>query len=408
MKLLTPKVIAIATLAMFATALAPFLGDDYKNYLVIAFAAAMPFMALAARLPPTVDIAWAAAAIVYSFVVMLWAGDTENLKTVVYTALFAIAYLGFAATLRTGRVSRELVEVTLRRLLYAYAATFILQFVASRVGLPVPNQILTKDGISFNGLAVEPSHAGRFLAITFLAYVFIASGGRSLGLKELFRHHLKPVAVFLVGTWLTGSALAILALAVGLLLTLRLRWLVAGVLAFVAVWPALSHLNFDSVQRVVAFLTALPDMDTASLAGADHSASLRVAPMLIYLEKLSTSDIHFWLGDGLAAIGPYMIGELTGTDVVGVGFWPGYVIAFGVVGTALFLIAFVLRFTTASTAPIVALWVILFTTSAWNVQFFWYGLMMIRVAYHWRRVSRASRPVMSPTTFTARAHRRHA
>jgi hypothetical protein len=149
-------------------------------------------------------------------------------------------------------------------------------------------------------------------------------------------------------------------------------------------------------------------MDVASLASADHSASLWVAPMLIYLAKLSTSDIRFWLGGGLAAIGPYVEGAVTGTDVIGVGFWPGYVIAFGILGTALFLIAFVVRFTTTSTVPIVVLWLFLFTTSAWNVQFFWYGLMVIRLAYHWRRAPQVSRPVVSPAAYAERTGRRHA
>jgi hypothetical protein len=402
MKLLASKadVVFVGLLVVLGTAFSPLIADDSRNYLVILVGTlTLPIMFIA-RLMPWKDIPWIAPAILYPFVVSLRLDGTDNITTVLYTGLFACTYMAVAGALQTGRVRRELAVMLLRRLLYMYAIVSLAQFFASQLGLPVPNEILTKGGISYNSLAVEPSHAARFLAMTFVTYALVAGNGK-IGLADLFRHHKSALAAFIVSATLTGSALAAIALPISILLSLSLRWQIAGVVGLILLWPALSYLELESVHRSVAFLSALPDMDIRSLTEADQSASVRVLPILIWLDKLSIAQPDFWFGGGLQAIRVYIEGELLGTNSVMAGFWPGYIISFGVVGTALFLVAFAFRFLSFATYPVVLVWLLLFTTSAWNVQFFWYGLLLIRIAHHFRPVTQGRRTFARTGSYAA-------
>lgn len=379
----------MVTIFVFATALAPLVGDDQRNFLVIALSIlAVPLVFIwYPRLGR--DLAWGAGAICYSSSVSLFRGENDSITTLAYTALFVCSYLALAGSLRSGRISRELVISILRGLLYLYAAVSVLQLIASFLGLPVPNQILSKGLWSYNSLSVEPSHAGRFLSITLLAYLMLVSGGgNNTSVFAALRPHKLPVAAALVSGLLTGSALAALAIPIAILLSLSKRWIVGGVIMLWLLWPAFSHVDFSAVERAMSFLAALPSLDVQRIAEADQSAALRIIPFLIYHEKVSVEQLSFWFGAGLDAIRIYMQGELIGTDdAVMAGFYPGYVISFGIFGTALFLAAFVFRFVTSYTLPVIFLWLLLFVTSAWNVQLFWYGLMLIRVVHHFRRVN---------------------
>jgi len=67
------------------------------------------------------------------------------------------------------------------------------------------------------------------------------------------------------------------------------------------------------------------------------------------------------------------------------GIFPGYFIAFGLVGTSLLLLCFMFRFIARETMPVILLFIIFVSPGAWNTQVFWYGLMMIRVVHHYTR-----------------------
>jgi hypothetical protein len=400
------ELVFVTILVVFGTALAPLVADDQRNYLVIAYAMlAVPTMFLV-RLRPGRDVAWAGVAVGYTYLVTFFSqGGIDNLTSVLYTTLLGASYLALVGTLGSRRISAELAAVTLRRMLFLYAGVSIAQFIASQTGLPVPNAILSKGDMSYNSLAVEPSHAVRFLSMTFVAYIFVSHGGKSVSLFDLFRLHKKVLVAFIISASLTGSALATIAIPLSILLTLPIRSQVLGFVTLALLWPSLSNLDIESVQRAIAFLTALPDLDARSLAEADQSASLRVMPILIYLDKLTVSDPGFWFGAGPGAIRAYIEGELIGTTSVMAGFWPGYMISFGMIGTALFLLAFVLRFFGRSTYPIIILWVFLFSTSAWNVQFFWYGLMLIRILHHFRRRAKHAHSVVAANALPPSAYR---
>lgn len=386
MKLKKPNTrsVVLAFFFVFATAFSPFVGDDQRNFLVIFISFLAVPLIIIFRLNVGQDLVWVALTIGYLALVIIFTGDFAGWSTVGYTAMFAMAYLAVVGGLRSGRIDSEAIQKLLKLVIYLFAIVAILQMVASLTGLPIPNSILSHGLWSYNSLAVEPSHAGRALAMTMLVYLLLSRERRRAESPiDLLRQHRVVLAAFFFGIVLTGSALAAFCAPLVILLSLSKRWVTVTAVTLLLVWPSLLLIDAEPVQRALKFMIAMQSMDIGALVEADHSGAIRVMPFLIYLEKVSIAEPSFWLGGGLEDIRRYIQGDLIGAgDAVMAGFIPGFFIAFGALGSILFMWAFLFRFLTNATLPVVVLWVLIFTTSAWNSQLFWYGLMLLRVTHH--------------------------
>lgn len=380
------NLIAFTILGVLATAFAPLMGGDLRNYLVIAVLFLTPVLILTFRWPLW-DTLWLAAVLLYMMIVTVLTSALEDLSTVFYTLLFILSYLCFVSYLQTGRIERKSILRFLRILIFAFGIVSVIQMAASLAGLPVPNRLASKGMWSYNSLAVEPSHLGRVLSISMLAYLVLVreNADAALSPARLLWRERKVVAAFLLSILLSGSSLAILSAPLALLFAFPKRWILVFSGAMVVIWPFVFLLDLPALQRGLIFLTALPSMDARELAAMDHSAFVRVAPVLVYFSKMDFSSAEFWFGGGVSAIRPFLWGEISGVaeSKLGAGFFPGYPLAFGFIGTFLMLSAFLLRFLHPATLAPAALWLMLFPFSAWNSQLFWYGLMLLRVVHHY-------------------------
>jgi hypothetical protein len=401
------KAMVLLMLGVFATAFAPLLGEDQRNYLVIAVATlAFPVIFFSGiRLGR--DFSWTSIAIVYPVVLTIQIGGESSISTMSYTGMLALSYIAFASALVQSSIARHQTASFLRRLIYAYAIVSVVQMIASLMGLPAPNTILSKGLWSYNSLAPEPSQAARLLSATMLAYLMLVSPrGQAPGLISILLRARLPLLAFCISMILTGSALAVLAMPLTVMLSLRLRWMLTASIVALVAWPLLHLLQIEAVQRSLALMSALPSMDIATISDAENSGGLRIIPFLIYLQGLNLDSASAWFGEGLGGIRVLLLGKLPGAATsAGAGFIPGYMIAFGLIGTALFVAAFIGRFTTSSTLPYVLMWMMFFTSSAWNTQIFWYSLMLLRILHHHllaspvpkKRPKRASARRMNPS-----------
>lgn len=389
----TTSAIVLTMLGVFATAFAPFVGSDQRNFLVIALAAISAPLIVFCRLPLGRDSILPLALVLYVVLVTVLVGGVSDVTSVGYTLIFVLSYIALSAAVSTGRVPRHQVVVLLRWVIIAFGAVSVLQIATSLAGFPVPNLILSKGRWSHNSLAVEPSHVGRALAVTLLAYLILARmGRRPIGLVGLLRREKIPMIAFAVSTLLSGSTLAVIAAPLAIVLSFSARWIVLASGALILAWPMLYVIDSPVVQRALTFLVALPSMDIHTIAAAEQSGALRVLPLLVYVEKVQIDQWSSWFGEGLGAIRLYVQGELIGAeDLIAAGFIPGFLISFGLLGCMLFFLAFIGRFLHWATLPFTLLWVMLFSNSAWNSQLFWYGLMLLRLVYHYQ-VTELARP----------------
>jgi hypothetical protein len=380
-------------LVVFGTALSPFILSDQRNVLVILVAAlALPAIIML-RLPIGGDVGWSTAVTVYLLVAEMINGGVANFSSLGYTGMFVLAYIAFCGTLQAGAVTRDQLMALLRRLIQAYFLVSVIQLVFDKVGLPVPNHILSKEAWSYNTLGVEPSHSARSLAFTLLAYLILARrDGPAPSVAQLWRAEKPTLVAFTISLILTGSSLAVAILPLTIVMALRLRWVAVGCVVLVFAWPYLQTVEIESIRRVIAFLTALPSMDIMSMVQADHSAALRVMPLIIFMQTATLSDPSVWFGGGYDDITHYIQGHLVGVakDVAAAGFIPGYVMICGIVGAALFCHAYLFRFLNRQTLPLILLWIPILANCAWNSQIFWYSLALLRAVHYFSQLPSSS------------------
>lgn len=383
--LIKPDLVAIVVFAVFATALAPFVDEAQRNSLVIGVSVMIPLFLIAFSLPPKRDLIWVGTTLFYLIFTSALRVSTSDISSLTYTIILFLPYLFIAACLSNGKIAAKKIVVFLRCLILTFCAFSVAQFLAKYSGFQPPNEILSGDMWRNNSLAVEPSHLTRVLIVSLFIYLVLNRTGKDASMSplKLLLNEWVVVSAFLTSILLSGSALGALLTPFALMLIFKIRWIILlmGLGAFLV--PLANQLEFEVLQRGIVFLAALPTMDIWDLVNADHSGSVRVLPILVYLNEIAPSTSDFWFGGGISEISQFLAGKLPGVpDEFEAGFFPGFAIAFGLVGFALVTYALVLRFLCLKTLPFILLWIALFFASPWNTQLFWYSLMMLRVLYH--------------------------
>jgi hypothetical protein len=393
--------VVIIVLTVFATALAPFIDEVQRNFLVIGVSSLMPLFLFAFGLPPKRDLIWIGAVILYIISLSILLGTTSDISSIAYTMLFILSYSFTVSCLTKGRITDKKIMLFLRRLILGFGAISVVQFLAESGGFPVPNEILSKGLWSHNSLAVEPSHLARVLCVSIVVYLVLrrTSQIKVISPLTLLFQERAVVGAFLTSILLSGSTLAAMAAPLALTLVFKLRWTMILMGFGVLLMPVAQGLEIATLQRGFAFVAAVPTIDIETLINADHSGSVRLMPALVYFNEIDPSSLEFWFGSGLSEISHFLAGKLPGVpEDFESGFFPGFSIAFGMVGFVLMIVAFVLRFLHPKTLAFILFWISLFFASPSNSQLFWYGLMMIRVLHHFEVEAKCKSKPNSLTT----------
>lgn len=101
--------IVISILVVYATAFAPLVSDDQRNYLaiIVSFVAAVIAFPTIMRRKQSSDAIWIAAIIFHSSVVTFFFGESSDFSTVAYTGLFSITYFLLANSLSKSTLMLE-------------------------------------------------------------------------------------------------------------------------------------------------------------------------------------------------------------------------------------------------------------------------------------------------------------
>jgi hypothetical protein len=397
------KGVTFSILFAYATSLAPFMDASFRNYLVIGISALSFLLVAFKKFRFGVDLPLAMTVLLYMLITTLGYGTSRDLQSIAYFALFAMGYLALAAGLRHANVTVDSMEAFLKWLILLFAIVAVIQFCSSLAGFPVLNLLASRGLWNHNSLASEPSNVGRIVSLSMLVYLLLLRAQSvPRGLVHMIWTRKWVFLAYVVTVILSGSTLAIVAAPLALMLAFPTSWvLLFGVASFFA-WPLLFHFDYEPLMRFIKFVAVAQTFNLEMMAATDNSATIRLAPVLIWLNELQ--DIGrwtYWFGSGLGSLN-YFINRIPGLkDGVAVGFIPGYIMSFGVFGTALFLWTFLFRFLARRTLPVIALFVIFFITAGWNTQVFWFGLMLIRVTFVMTRASLFQRdaPATDQKTF---------
>lgn len=311
------KYYVVTALFVFATALSPFLGDDNRNFLLIGFMLLSPIFIGAPRITMTIVVLFFYLASIALFPPIV---NPEHVRwsTVLFTMMFAISFVSYENALRTSRMDIDLFTKTVRILLLAHFAVFVVQQVSVLTGLPILNASNYSEQAKWklNALSAEASHAARIVNILMFAYLSlqeIRSGG-NYSLRRQFR---KDRYVWLGYIWMSitmQSATALLLLPIMLFKIIGLRdpLLVLGLALIVGL--TLSFTEVETFDRVYTLARAAMTLDYQVMLEADHSGSLRIAPLFLLTGMVDLSSFQGWFGHGIDTVSSFLSDWITGIE----------------------------------------------------------------------------------------------
>jgi hypothetical protein len=155
-------------------------------------------------------------------------------------------------------------------------------------------------GNKLNSLAIEASHASRILTVTLYSYICL----REAVLQHKYSNKDMKVDKYI---WISYIYIAVSiqsTLALFLMIVIMFKFisikniLIFGVAIVVAyVW--LSSLHFVALDRLNTTIIATLSFDINTIIEADHSASIRIVPTLLYFENFDIFSGVTWFGHGM-------------------------------------------------------------------------------------------------------------
>lgn len=376
------KILIIFIFFSYAFNISFLVSEEGRNYLAIAsgLLSSILFIMIASSIMD--DFPWNIPLFIYMMLVCLATDSLSNSISVILTLIYSMGYYAVMGLARKPWCNSQFIALLLKTVIYAFTIVALIQLIAYLVGLPVPNEISRKEGFSFNSLAMEPSHFGRVVGITSLAYILIQQLDISRqNYLDMIKKEWKIVISVILSTVLSGSTTALIALPLTFILSGNIKNSIPIMLVLIVVIIIGSYVEYEPIQRAFAFLPSLASMDAEEVQKADGSGALRVLPFLIYMQNARPGDLSFWFGYGPQGLIQFFLGAIKGIkDYAGqTGFVPGFAVMYGIFGNLLFFWTFLLNKRLAKVIPLIIFFLCFFFATPLNTSLMWYALIVISI-----------------------------
>jgi hypothetical protein len=142
----------------------------------------------------------------------------------------------------------------------------------------------------------------------------------------------------------------------------------------------------ELTERIFAMSSAFLTLDYETVLNADHSGGMRLAPMLVLLDKIEVFSVSGLFGNGVDSVSLFMSDYIWGVTegITGGGLlalWYEYgLIAF------LFFVFFTLKTTSALKSPVnFLIWFILIFIAGVNNQMVWLAIILLHTLNFYRQ-----------------------
>lgn len=383
----------LLSLFAFGTALKPFLGADNRNLLLIGLMGLSPIFVLAARRIRKSHLT------LYFFMgsILLFPAvmNPEHLRwsTILFSIMFSITFIAYENALRGSKMEIETFIKAIRVLLLAYFAVFVIQQIGVLTGLPILNEsnYNAESGWKLNALSAEASHTARNVSVLMFAYLALEEvrTGKKYAFKSQFRRdkYLWLGYAWIVLTMQSATAFIFAPLILFKITNRRNFGFSVGALAIAML--AVTSFASDEFDRASTFVEAAFTFDYQRLMLADHSGSMRVAPMFVLMDKVELFSFAGLFGHGIDTVSTFMSDYIYGVHD---GYTGGGMLQlwyeYGFITFALF-IAFTLRIASAlkSVANFI-FWLLIVFTAGPNNQILWLFLIVFASVEHFRNAAR--------------------
>lgn len=307
-------------------------------------------------------------------------GITSRMSTFYYSALFLLTFNLYYNLVHINKAFEigQFIQL-IRIVIYAYAIILILQQLCLIVGLrymPLINLMNQPYYGLFrlNSLAIEPSHAGRLLAVYFYAYLKLNEyqNGNAPQIKELWNKDKKLIVAFLYTMIGIGSSTAFIALGILSLCFLKRQYTLSVICAAIAIYLLIPIIDYEPLNRAVKIFNATMSGNTELVTQTDNSAAARVNIILNTITNLDISQPSTWYGQGIDAsksIENPVVSAITDYGLI------SYILKLILYFTCCFTSLFSLE---------IVMFILLFSFNIGNIAYGWAALMIFSTIKHFK------------------------
>lgn len=297
---------------LLALAIAPAfaLGLGNRNLLLIGVMLISPIVLITAKSFRISDI-WIVLFIL-SIILSPLVNHPESMRwsTVMYTILFCSTFIAYNRLLYHDSFSLQNYIDLLKYIIYAYFIVLLIQQLSVLLGLPIFNvsNYDPTEPWKLNSLAPEPSHSARIVAVLMYSYITI----KELVLQRKYNFKLdiqedRFIWLSFLWTMLTmGSGTAFLFIGIVFLKFTRVKSLIPIMFLVGIVFIVVNIMGNDAMDRTYKFLMATLTFDIPTIMKADHSASMRVVPLIILFDMIDLTTFDTWFGHGIDSVSTFL------------------------------------------------------------------------------------------------------
>lgn len=391
----------VLSLFAFGTALKPFLGADNRNLLLIGLMGLSSIFLLVARRIRKSHLA------LYFFMgsILLFPAiiNPEHLRwsTILFSVMFSISFIAYENALQGSKMEIETFIKAIRVLLLAYFVVLVIQQIGVLTGLPILNEsnYNAASAWKLNALAAEASHAARNTSVLMFAYLALEEvrTGKKYAFRTQFRRdqYLWLGYAWIVMTMQSTTSFFFAPLILFKSTNRRNFGFAVGALTIAML--LVTSFASDEFDRAATFVEAAFTFDYQRLMLADHSGSMRIAPMFVLMDKVELFSFAGLFGHGIDTVSTFMSDYIYG---VYEGYTAGGMLQlwyeYGFITFALF-IAFTLRIASAlkSVANFI-FWLLIVFTAGPNNQIVWLFLIVFASVEHFRNTALRERQLRFP------------
>lgn len=305
-------IIALTTSPAFA------LGEANRNLLLIGIMGLSPLLIIFFNNFQKSDI-WIIILVVFVLIIPnINHPSTMRWSTVLYMCMFCFTFMAYTRLLAKSKLAPLDFIKIIRALIIAYTVVLIIQQICVLFGLPIFNVsgYSISEPWKLNSLSSEPSHTSRIVA--FLMYCFII-------VKELVLrrpYSLKKDALNDKWLWISffwtmttiGAGTSFIFLPLVLLKFLGLKDLLPLVIFILVLYALNAIFGITAFERAYAVLLAVFTQDIETIVNVDHSASIRIVPILVLIPLLSITTLDGLFGHGIDYVGSILYRMLPGIE----------------------------------------------------------------------------------------------
>lgn len=228
-----------------------------------------------------------------------------RISTVLYSVLFILVFILYYRLLNKNSLSIKKYKKIIKLVIYAYFITLVIQQIQFILGLPIFNISWLGYSFKLNSLAYEPSYIATLLPLLMHSIVRIEEAQKGQSLKLGHSIKISPIlwSAFLYTVFTCGSSTIFFTFPVFILYFFRnnisIKTLISISFIMIIGIYLIYQFNPSLIERQLNLIPALFSFDIKTLVTVDASASTRIVPFLLLLDKLLHPDINLIFGYGV-------------------------------------------------------------------------------------------------------------